>query len=537
MENTMRSTKVACHVPVTILLVLLGGLCTVPQAAGQIFGPGTTYGSGGSGILSVAIADVNGDGKPDVLVVNECGTSNLSCGIGSAVNGSVAVLLGNGDGTFQSAVNYNSGGFIGYSLAVADINGDGKPDVVVVNACGNSTNCQGTVGVLLGNGDGTFEPAQTYSSGGSIAGSVAIADVNLDGKPDILVTNQCISTADCIYGVSPGTVGVLLGNGDGTFQPALTYSNRAYGPESLAVGDMNGDGRPDLLAANYLGSVSVLLGNGDGTFQSATTYETGGSNSFSLALSDVNKDGKLDVVVSDECGKGCTSNQGFVSLLLGNGDGTLQPALILNSGGDDALAVAIADVNGDGNPDILVGNEAGLPFGPSALAVLLGNGNGTFQPAVDYGGDISNIFGLAVGDLTANGKPDVVAACYAIGVLLNISPYYRVTLSGSPKQPLTKNSDGDLVAQVVVTNTGNVTLTTVQVTIAGTSLGSAAPVSVPAPIANLAPGSSATVTLTFPPSAASAGVATAPLKVGGTYANPAYSISGNWALSFRSVAL
>ncbi len=246
----------------------------------------------------MALADVNGDGKPDLLVANLCGDSTSTCA------GTVAVLFGNGDGTFQPAASYGSGGESAYLVAVADVNGDGKPDLLVANAFASNSNTNGTVGVLLGKGDGTFQPAVAYGSGGVGAQSVAVADVNGDGKPDLLVTNQCVNSSNCAY----STVGVLLGNGDGTFQPAVAYGSGGADAPSVAVGDVNGDGKPDLLVANACaisnctnGTVDVLLGNGDGTFQAAVTYGSGGSQASSVAMADVNHDGKPDLLVSNLC--------------------------------------------------------------------------------------------------------------------------------------------------------------------------------------------------------------------------------------------
>ncbi len=158
--------------------------------ASTIFLEPPMFSSGGYATNGIAVADVNGDGKPDALVVNQDGT--------------VGVLLGNADGSFQPAVIYYSGGATG--LSVADLNGDGNPDLAVAGG--------DTVSVLLGKGDGTFQPPVTYGSGGQSASSIAIGDLNGDGKPDLLVGNIYVGNGN----YSRGAVGVLLGNGDGTFR-------------------------------------------------------------------------------------------------------------------------------------------------------------------------------------------------------------------------------------------------------------------------------------------------------------------------------
>ena len=319
------------------------------------FLPAVTYDSGGAFPASVAVADLNVDGKPDLVVVNDFSSS-------------VGVLLGNGDGTFQPAASYDSGGLFAQWVAVADVNGDGKPDILVADQCVNSGDCSGSVGVLLGNGDGTFQSAVSYGSGAYSPNSVAVADVDGDGKPDLLVANLCLSSFQC-DGV--GAVGVLLGNGDGTFRPAVTYDTGGDNSTSVVAADVNGDGRLDLLVLNAcalsgggycvtIGTAGVLLGNGDGTFQSALTYATGGGGVGSLAVADVDGDGRPDLVVASCCGSAA------LGLLLGNGDGTLQPALVFGSGGLEPESVAIADVNGDGKTDVITAN-----FFSNTVAVLL----------------------------------------------------------------------------------------------------------------------------------------------------------------------
>ncbi len=375
--------------------------------ASSIFRIAPIYNSGGYAPYSLAVADVNGDGKPDLLVANEC--TDTTCFNHSAAD----VLLGNGDGTFQTAVSYDSGGYAALSIAVADVNGDGHPDLLVANSCGSGGACSdgGSVGVLLGNGDGTFQAAVNYKSGDHPleAYSVTVADVNGDGHPDLIVSNKCPTSPDCVN----GTVAVLLGNGDGTFQAAVSY-NPGGEAFSAAVADVNGDGKPDLLVANGVG-VSVLLGNGDGTFQAAVMYGSGGDGASSVAVADVNGDSHPDLLVAN----GVT-----VGVLLGNGDGTFRTPVIYSTGGTcvSPVSIAVADVNGDGHPDLLVANTAALCSNPSGVGVLLGNGDGTFQTVVNYdSGGVEGAIALAVADVNGDGKLDLLldnAADRGFGVLL-----------------------------------------------------------------------------------------------------------------------
>jgi hypothetical protein len=365
---------------------------------------------------------VNGDGKPDLVVANLCEYYNC------ATNGTVSVLLGNGDGTFKTATTYDSGGYNSFSVAVADVNRDGKPDLLVASNCPTLINCgaitngipmsNGVVGVLLGNGDGTFKAAVTYDSGGLVAFSVAVADVNGDGKPDLLVANLC--PVDSCYPQTDGAVGVLLGNGDGTFKAAVNYDSGGRSPMSVAVADVNGDGKPDLLVANCGpsfactpdGTIGVLLGNGDGTFKAAVTYDSGGNGPRSLAVADVNGDSKPDVVVANENISVSNVQNGGVGLLLGNGDGTFRTAVAYYSGGYEALSVAVGDVNGDGKPDLLVTNVCAAynNCNDGSVSVLLGNGDGAFQTAMTYSSGGSVASSVAVADVNGDHKPEVIVA-------------------------------------------------------------------------------------------------------------------------------
>ena len=409
------------------------------DAGNPLFLPAVNYNSGGIFATQVAIADVNGDGKPDLIVGN--GYDGSIPG-----NGGVGVLLGNGDGTFQPVVTHDTGGAGSFAngVVVTDVNGDGKLDLVVANSCGDSYCLTGsTVAVLLGNGDGTFQPPVSYSPGGA-ALSLEVADVNDDGKLDIVVANP------------DGFVGVLLGNGDGTFQPAQTYASGGTGSYSVAVLDVNSDGKLDVVVSDLCftgdcsipGGVSVLLGNGDGTFKPAVTYPSQGFAIF-VAAADFNDDGKPDLAVTNE------GSPGAIAVLLGNGDGTFQSAVTYSAGAGPS-AVAIADVNGDGNLDLVVALESGPNSynpGTGAAGVLLGNGNGTFQSMEAFGTQAYVSEFVAVADVNGDGRPDALvvnswgsspnggAAPGSVSVLLNNpqSPT-TTTLVSSPNPSLVRQA-------------------------------------------------------------------------------------------------
>jgi len=366
-----RSCTVLVKVPLSLLTVILLGSLVHRKSALAAGFPAPSFAAGrtfdvGMGVLSMVVGDFNGDGKPDLAVGQW-------------------VVLGNGDGTFQAAVNYGAG--VGpRPVAVGDLNGDGKPDLAVADEAG--------VSVLLGKGDGTFQ-APVSSGLGTFPRSVAVGDFDGDGRLDLAVATTSHST---------NKVSVLLGRGDGTFHAAANYG-AGTNPCSVAVGDFNGDGKPDLAVANLglfggnytEGSVSVLLGNGDGTFQPAVNYTPGGNPSYVVA-GDFNADGKLDLAVAAYS----TNN---VSLLLGRGDGTFLAAANFRTASNPSFLV-VGDFNGDGKPDLATVNYSGV-------SVLLSKGDGSFQNAVSYGVG-QGLDSLAVGDFDSDGKPDLAVA-YAEG--------------------------------------------------------------------------------------------------------------------------
>jgi uncharacterized delta-60 repeat protein len=267
----------------------------------------------GSSPRSIAVENL-GNGQQDIVVTNDASND-------------VSVYLGHGDGTFAAQQTYATGG-VPLGLAIADL-GNGHPDLVVANSQDND------VSVLLGNGDGTFQAQVTLATGDG-PDAVAIGDLG-NGHPDLVVANT-----------SDDTVSVLLGNGDGTFQPQTTFAVGSL-PRAVAIANL-GNGHPDIIAANNPasgpGSISVLLGNGDGTFAAQQTYATGASPS-SIAVANLGN-GHLDVVTSN-----LTDNT--LSVLLGNGDGTFQTQRTIATG-SFPIYVAVGDL-GNGKQDLVVANS------------------------------------------------------------------------------------------------------------------------------------------------------------------------------------
>jgi hypothetical protein len=381
----------------TQVKIFFAGMLIALVTLTTVTAPAQVMGAGQSKRPSVVVLPPDAPGSAQALHPALLGTDNTERVSVSRLQKRTMNSLATAPGSslsFLPAVSYYSGGYEAFSVAVADVNGDGKPDLLVANYCVASTKCAtGLVGVLLGNGDGTFQPAVTYTSGGPKSVSLAIADVNGDGKPDLLVANQ------------DSGVGVLLGNGNGTFNPAVRYPAGNGVASSVAVADVNGDGRPDLVVTTWSfsptnpGSVGVLLGNGDGTFKPVVTYPAGGPQA--AAIADVNGDGKPDVLVADTSGAG---------VLLGNGDGTFQREVTYSSGGSTPTSIVTADLNGDGKQDLVVMN-----FDSGNVGVLLGNGDGTFQPAVTYGGaDGAGTPSVAVADVNGDGKLDLLVVNFCV---------------------------------------------------------------------------------------------------------------------------
>jgi hypothetical protein len=327
----------------------------------------------------IAVGDFNGDGNLDVVTAN-------------TLDNTISVLMGRGDGTFQAPVNYTVGDRP-ERIAVGALHGSGLPDLVVANAGSNSLT------VLLNNGNGTFR------NGGMIAidsgfRAVVLADLNGDGKPDLAVA--CGAPSD--------DVDVFLGNGDGTFGPMTRLTNSiswgVSGPIDLVVGDFNRDGKPDIVTANantspYPGednTVTYFQGNGDGTFLTGANSPSNHRN-MGIIAADLRGVGILDLVSAG-------NTYGLVTTMRGNGNGTFQTPQAYGSSGSNF--VGAADFRGTGKPDLVVVDDSG-----GTLTTLLNAGDGTFPTTQTYPlatGPGAEGHGLAIGDFTGDGKPDVVVA-------------------------------------------------------------------------------------------------------------------------------
>jgi hypothetical protein len=319
----------------TVLLIAAAGLPAFGQfeTRGSVAVSTTPY--------SIAIGDFNRDGRMDIAVL-------------AFSSGQVAVSLGNGDGTFRKPTYYSA---VASSLAAADLRNNGILDLVLTD------NLSDNLQVMLGNGDGTFSASSFYPTP-DFPNVIGVGDFNGDHNLDLVTVDQS--------GICP-CISVLLGNGDGTFQEPPINTMPPDPAAAIGTGDFNHDGKLDLITVGQFGSASeagVLLGNGDGTFTPGMTYVVG-SDPQSVVVADFNGDHQLDLAVADALG-------GSIDILLGNGDATFTQGAVLP--GSFPVGVRKADFNGDGKVDLVV--VTGVKS--TVVSVYLGNGDGTFQAAMNF---------------------------------------------------------------------------------------------------------------------------------------------------------
>jgi len=346
------------------------------------------------GASVVAAVDVNGDGIVDLLTLyanDMCGTSDF---------GTTGVSLGIGDGTFQPVTVYDSGGCTyPASMATGDLNNDGANDIVVLSGQSGLFWTTPELSVLINRGNGTFPVAELNMSGGS--GGVAVNDFNHDGNADVVLADGS----------------VYLGNGDGTLR---FVGSASLGGVAVATGDFNHDGYPDVAAVMECaaagcssgGQLWIAIGNGNGTFKTPTALPSGGFYAESLAVADFNHDGNLDIAVLNNCTDSSCSAGGSVSIFLGNANGTFSLLNTISLASSNPVSIVAGDFNNDGNVDLAVGVVTPGVFQPSFVNILLGNGDGSFQPPIVFETpeDDGGVAAIAVGDFNNDGMLDLALA-------------------------------------------------------------------------------------------------------------------------------
>lgn len=502
------------------------------------------YSAGNQTPRSLAVADLNGDKVQDLVTAND-----------QFANNSVSVLMGRAVGGFEPARVFHSGQ-APVGVAVGDFNRDGVQDVVTADLGGN----YGTVGLLLGAGGGELKAAEALPVKGP--GPAAAADFNGDHRPDLAVVTSYPGYSGVVvfsnlggghFGAARPTVGitqptgvaaadlnrdgkpdlavatntgkvvVLLGTGGGRFGARFEYAAGTL-PTWVTIDDLNGDGKPDLAVANS-GGASVLLGTGTGTFGTASAVNVGGGADH-LATGDFNGDGKRDLVASTQDG---------ATVVLGTGTGTFNAPTSYDTGTGPG-SVGVGDFNGDGKPDLAASTFIS-PAGKSAVDVFTNGGGGVFSTAVEYVTDSLPV-GVAVADLTGDGKPDVASANQFSDTLTvfpntgtgSFGTLERYVVGNRPSWVVAADFNGDHQPDLAVVNSNAGTVTVLQSTTRAT--GFRVPVR-PRPTKG-SPAAAPPVVPTPPPGGGAPGV---PAKTAGTPPRTAAPVRATFrpaALGFRA---
>lgn len=353
------------------------------------------FGPAVGGLSSVSLADVNGDGNLDLV-----GTGALG-GDHSMASAQLIVMLGRGGSLFGSPTILYQGGLYthGVSVAIGDLNGDQKPDIALAVAPFLGNSGAGTILFFRGNGDGTFQAGSVAATTAATPNSVAIADLNADRKPDLVIST---SNGEDFSAALGNQIAIAMGKGDGTFQ-AASYIQVAG--NSLAIGDMNADGIPDIVTNGTL-----LFGDGKGSFPTRQDYQF--ESSGSVILADFDGDGRTDVVVAQGIPALIVGEtpppdtlDGKITVLFAQPDGTFWgPALSVVPGLAQADAfitdLRTADFNSDGIPDLIYAGDYGI-------GAMIGKGDGTFTSS--FTSSPTAGWEVATGDFDRDGKQDIVA--------------------------------------------------------------------------------------------------------------------------------
>jgi len=445
-----------------------GSVTTLLGLPGGTFGMRTDYKTSG-GVLSVAVGDLNGDGKPDIVASDGAGPgitvvpSKASGGFlapgyyptgsfhpGLAVSDltgdsrpdvavpnastfpSASVLAGQPGGTLDAGISYGPVRS-GRAIAVADMNGDGLKDLVVASN-------PGVVAVQLGLPGGGYGPNTDYAVAGNPR-DLVLADLNGDGFLDVIVS--CLTSTN---------VSVLMGLPGGLLGPKVDYSVGFGSINDIAIGDLNGDGIPDMAALNSSSGLLILPGDGLGGFGPATSYATSGGPRRNLAMADVNSDGRMDVLVLT----GASGSPGTVTVYLGLAGGGLAPGTGY-SVGIVPNSVAAGDLDGDGLIDLAVGNF-GSSTTPGSVTVLLGLPGGGFGPKTAY--EAIDPRAVVIGDMDGDGRPDLVLAntvtvvvpaitLNTVGIMLNLGPALAVNHPPAITAPATASATAGSLVQIM----------------------------------------------------------------------------------------
>ncbi|MFC1700184.1 FG-GAP-like repeat-containing protein, partial [Patescibacteria group bacterium] len=329
---------------------------------------------------SIGVSDFDKDGDEDIATANR----------GYQTNGTVTVLMNEGDGTYGTATSYASGSDP-RDINVGDLNNDGYDDLVSANRYDN------TVSVYINDGDGTFASQVNYNSG-SDPRSVSIGDVDHDGYKDLVVANE-----------DSNNISVFINDGDGTFDGGKTDYTTDTSPEGVELGDLNNDGYLDVAVATWdNNTVSVLLNSGsEGTFDAKNDY-TVDTGPDMVAIDDFDNDGYNDLATANYTGAS-------MSILINDGDGTFDGGKVDYSVGSTSLQpydIDVGDLNGDGYPDAAIPND-----GSSTISVFINDGDGTFASSVEYTTSI-HPEGVVIKDVDHDGSNDLAIANYSRGVTI-----------------------------------------------------------------------------------------------------------------------